>query len=226
MIERSAPLGPIGNVLLSASQGVILMAFKAAIRAGALKTIGTGRGGIASAESHAKRLDPVAQSRVVQERDPIAWSKAESGALITSKPSRPISGRLGQGNARARIWLSSSRRWFRLTGWPRVAQIPETPATRECSSSWPRRGLGPRAGAAKARSGPCAMTPTRRARGGRSLHVARPRSGPQIGEVEEGHILPQGKARTPRGRTSPRLCPEDQRGRDAVQLGAVVPAAA
>lgn len=57
------------------------MAFKAAIRAGALKTIGTGRGGIASAESHAKRLDPVAQSRVVQERDPIAWSKAESGAL-------------------------------------------------------------------------------------------------------------------------------------------------
>ncbi len=57
------------------------MAFKAAIRAGALKTIGTGRSGIASAESHAKRLDPVAQSRVVQERDPIAWSKAESGAL-------------------------------------------------------------------------------------------------------------------------------------------------
>ncbi len=57
------------------------MAFKAAIRAGALKTIGTGRGGIASAESHAKRLDPVAQSRVVQERDPISWSKAESGAL-------------------------------------------------------------------------------------------------------------------------------------------------
>ena len=57
------------------------MAFKAAIRAGALKTIGSGRDGIQSAESHAKRLDPVAQGRVVIERDPIAWSKAKSGAL-------------------------------------------------------------------------------------------------------------------------------------------------
>ena len=50
--------------------------FKAAIRAGSLKSIGTGRGSIAAAESHAKRLDPVAQSRVVIESDPIAWSKA------------------------------------------------------------------------------------------------------------------------------------------------------
>ena len=57
------------------------MAFKAAIRAGSLKSIGTGRGGIASAESHAKRLDPVAQGRVVEPRDPIAWSKAGSGPL-------------------------------------------------------------------------------------------------------------------------------------------------
>lgn len=51
------------------------MSFKAAIRAGNLKTIGAGKAGIASAESHAKRLDPVAQKRVVMERDPIAWSK-------------------------------------------------------------------------------------------------------------------------------------------------------
>ena len=50
--------------------------FKAAIRAGSLKSIGTGRGSIAAAESHAKRLDPVAQSRVVIESDPVAWSKA------------------------------------------------------------------------------------------------------------------------------------------------------
>ena len=52
------------------------MAFKAAIRAGALKTVGSGRAGIASAESHAKRLDPVAKSRVVRDTPPIAWSKA------------------------------------------------------------------------------------------------------------------------------------------------------
>ncbi|RRH68154.1 hypothetical protein [Falsigemmobacter faecalis] len=55
--------------------------FKAVIRAGSLKSIGTGRGGIASAESHAKRLDPVAQGRVVLPRDPIAWCKAESGPM-------------------------------------------------------------------------------------------------------------------------------------------------
>lgn len=52
------------------------MAFKAAIRAGALKTVGSGRAGIASAESHAKRLDPVAKGRVVRPSEPIAWSKA------------------------------------------------------------------------------------------------------------------------------------------------------
>ena len=52
------------------------MAFKAAIRAGALKSVGSGRAGIASAESHAKRLDPVAKGRVVRPSEPIAWSKA------------------------------------------------------------------------------------------------------------------------------------------------------
>ena len=56
------------------------MAFKAAIRAGALKTIGTGRGGIASAEP---RQAP--RSRCPEPCRPrarsIAWSKAESGAL-------------------------------------------------------------------------------------------------------------------------------------------------
>jgi hypothetical protein len=58
-------------------QGGTFMAFKAAIRAGALKSISAGRGGIASAESHAKRLDPVAQGRVVRPSEPIAWCKAE-----------------------------------------------------------------------------------------------------------------------------------------------------
>lgn len=52
------------------------MAFKAAIRAGALKSVGSGRAGIASAESHAKRLDPVAKGRVVRPSEPVAWSKA------------------------------------------------------------------------------------------------------------------------------------------------------
>lgn len=52
------------------------MAHKSAIRAAGLKTIGKGRNGIASAESHAKREDPVAKSRVVRPSDPIAWSKA------------------------------------------------------------------------------------------------------------------------------------------------------
>lgn len=53
------------------------MAYKAAVRAGSLKTVGAGKQSISAAESHAKRLDPVAQSRVVSPRDPIAWSKAE-----------------------------------------------------------------------------------------------------------------------------------------------------
>jgi hypothetical protein len=57
-------------------RGGTFMAFKAAIRAGALKTVGAGRAGIASAESHAKRLDPVAKGRVVRDSPPIAWSKA------------------------------------------------------------------------------------------------------------------------------------------------------
>lgn len=53
------------------------MAHKSAIRAAGLKTIGKGRSGIASAESHAKREDPVAKSRVVSPSAPIAWSKAD-----------------------------------------------------------------------------------------------------------------------------------------------------
>lgn len=64
-------------MLLSVKQRGILAVYKAAIRAGNLKQIGAGKAGIASAESHAKRLDPVAQKRVVIEREPIAWSKAK-----------------------------------------------------------------------------------------------------------------------------------------------------
>ncbi len=56
------------------------MAFKAAIRAGALTSVGKGkgRGSIAAAESHAKREDPVAKRRSVRASPPVAWSKAEA----------------------------------------------------------------------------------------------------------------------------------------------------
>lgn len=56
-----------------------LLTFKAAIRAGAIKTIkrGTGRGSLEAAEKHAKREDPVSQKRVVRPSEPIAWSKAD-----------------------------------------------------------------------------------------------------------------------------------------------------
>lgn len=57
------------------------MPIYAAVRAGALKSISSGRSGIRSAEQHAKRLDPVARKRHVRESDPIAWSKAETGPL-------------------------------------------------------------------------------------------------------------------------------------------------
>lgn len=53
--------------------------FKAAIRAGAIKTVGkgTGRGSLAAAESHAKREDPVAKKRAVRQSPPLGWCKAE-----------------------------------------------------------------------------------------------------------------------------------------------------
>lgn len=56
------------------------MAFKAAIRAGALTSVGKGkgRGSIAAAESHAKREDPVAKRRSVRASPPVALSKAEA----------------------------------------------------------------------------------------------------------------------------------------------------
>ena len=80
MIEAERPVyGSIGNVLLSVKREGMVMAYKAAIRAGALKTVGkgTGRGSIAAAESHAKREDPVAQSRHVRDSAPVGWCKAE-----------------------------------------------------------------------------------------------------------------------------------------------------
>lgn len=56
------------------------MAYKAAIRAGALTSVGKGkgRGSIAAAESHAKREDPVAKRRSIRPSPPVAWSKAEA----------------------------------------------------------------------------------------------------------------------------------------------------
>ena len=56
------------------------MAYKAAIRAGALTSVGKGkgRGSISAAESHAKREDPVAKRRSIRASPPVAWSKAEA----------------------------------------------------------------------------------------------------------------------------------------------------
>lgn len=57
------------------------MIFKAAIRAGALKTVGkgTGKGSIAAAESHAKRQDPIAKKRSINKKGCAGWSKSKSG---------------------------------------------------------------------------------------------------------------------------------------------------
>lgn len=66
------------------------MAFKAAIRAGALTSVGKGkgRGSIAAAESHAKREDPVAKRRSVRASPPVAWSKAEAMPSFLGSGSR------------------------------------------------------------------------------------------------------------------------------------------
>ena len=55
------------------------MAFKAAIRAERLASLGKGkgRGSIAAAESHAKREDLVSKKRRIRDSAPLAWSKAE-----------------------------------------------------------------------------------------------------------------------------------------------------
>lgn len=69
-----------------------LLTFKAAIRAGAIKTIkkGTGRGSLEAAESHAKREDLVSQKRVVRPSEPIAWSKADGlKGMKTTKKGEP-----------------------------------------------------------------------------------------------------------------------------------------
>lgn len=52
-----------------------MASFKAAVRSVALKALSSGHASISAAESHAKRLDPVAQKRRIRESDPLAWSK-------------------------------------------------------------------------------------------------------------------------------------------------------
>lgn len=51
--------------------------FKAAVRAAGLKTLNGGRGSISAAESHAKRLDPIAQKRRIRMNQPLAYSLSE-----------------------------------------------------------------------------------------------------------------------------------------------------
>jgi len=48
----------------------------ASVRVNDIKSFGKSKGGLAASEDHAKRLDNTSQSRVVNETQPIAWSKA------------------------------------------------------------------------------------------------------------------------------------------------------
>jgi hypothetical protein len=102
---------------------------KTAIRAGSLKSIGTGRGGIAAAESHAKRLDPVAKGRVVHPSDPIAWSKAEGGHLDYVDAFKAHKRETGAGERKGASLAMEfkavvSPDWLAETGDPRDAANP------------------------------------------------------------------------------------------------------
>lgn len=128
------------------------MAFKAAVRAGALKTVGSGRAGIASAESHAKRQDPVAQSRVVRDSPPIAWSKAmELPSFLGGGPLDYVAAfgahkRLTKAEERSKAALAMefkavvSPDWLAETGDPRDAANPRVQQlvaeAKEWAESW------------------------------------------------------------------------------------------
>ena len=117
------------------------MTFKAAIRAGALKSIGTGRGGIASAESHAKRLDPVAQKRVVRSADPLAWSKAETGPLDYVEAFKAHKRQTGAGERKGATLAIEfkavvSPEWLAETGNPHDADDPRVRQLVDEARNW------------------------------------------------------------------------------------------
>lgn len=102
----------------------------AAIRAAGLKTLaGNGKGGIQAAERHAKRLDPVSQKRHVRDSDPIAWSKAESGALDYVEAFRAHKRETGAGERKGadlglEFKVIVSPEWLAESGDPHDASNP------------------------------------------------------------------------------------------------------
>lgn len=106
------------------------MSIYAAIRAAGLKTLaGNGKGGIQAAERHAKRLDPVSQKRHVRDSDPIAWSKAESGALDYVEAFRAHKRETGAGERKGadlglEFKVIVSPEWLAESGDPHDASNP------------------------------------------------------------------------------------------------------
>jgi hypothetical protein len=105
------------------------MPIYAAVRAGALKSISSGRSGIRSAEQHAKRLDPVARKRHVRESDPIAWSKAETGPLDYEAAFKAHKQATGAGERKGadlgmEFKVVVSPEWLAETGDPHDASNP------------------------------------------------------------------------------------------------------
>ncbi|WP_215751375.1 hypothetical protein [Gluconobacter sp. P5H9_d] len=116
------------------------MAIFAAVRAGALKSIGTGRGGILSTEYHAKRLDPVSQKRHVRDSDPIAWSKAEGPtdyvkAFKAHKRATGASERKGA-DLGMEFKVVVSPEWLAETGDPHDAANPRVQQLVDEAKAW------------------------------------------------------------------------------------------
>ena len=116
------------------------MAIFAAVRAGALKSIGTGRGGILSMEYHAKRLDPVSQKRHVRDSNPIAWSKAEGPtdyveAFKAHKRATGASERKGA-DLGMEFKVVVSPEWLAETGDPHDAANPRVQQLVEEAKAW------------------------------------------------------------------------------------------
>jgi len=116
------------------------VAIFAAVRAGALKSIGTGRGGILSTEYHAKRLDPVSQKRHIRDSDPIAWSKAEGStdyveAFKAHKRATGASERKGA-DLGMEFKVVVSPEWLAETGDPHDAANPRVQQLVEEARAW------------------------------------------------------------------------------------------
>jgi len=117
-----------------------MVSFKAAVRCVTLKSIGSGRAGIGAAESHAKRLDPVAQKRRVRESDPIAWSKGDGpldyvDAFKKHKREFGASERANSGLA-MEFKIVVSPEWLKETGSPHDENNPRVQQLYDEALKW------------------------------------------------------------------------------------------